>query len=131
MRDLYSMAAFILAMILLYGFRRPILARLRQFDERNSQRRIEELRDRRDQLAHFKHTMRLAEEQVEEIGEHVVSDSRTGTPVTLYLFEGEQFLSRDEAEAVRNEVVIAKAREFYKDLPKALTERREGKIRRK
>ena len=83
MRDLYSMAAFILAMILLYGFRRPILARLRQFDERNSQRRMEELQDRRDQLAHFKHTVRLAEEQVEEIGEHVVPDARTGTPVTF------------------------------------------------
>jgi hypothetical protein len=130
MRDLFSMAAFILAMILLYGFRRPILARLKQFDERNSHRRMEELRDRSDQLAHFRHTMRLAEEQVEEIGEHVVSDSRTGTPVTFYLFEGERFLSRDEAEAARNEVVIAKAREFYMDLPKALTERREGKIRR-
>jgi hypothetical protein len=131
MRDLYSMAAFILVMILLYGYRRPILARLKQFDERNSQRRMEELQDRRDQLAHFKHTVRLAEEQVEEIGEHVVPDARTGTPVTLYLFEGERFLSRDEAEAARNESVITKAREFYKDLPKALTERREGKIRRK
>jgi hypothetical protein len=130
MRDLYSMAAFILAMILLYAFRRPILVRLKQFDERNSERRMEELSDRRDRLAHFKHTIRLAEEQVEEIGEHVVPDARTGTPVTLYLFEGERFLSRDEAEAARNEVVITKAREFYKELPKALAERREGKIRR-
>lgn len=125
------MAAFILAMILLFGFRRPILARLKQFDERNAQRRLDELRDRRDRLAHFKHTLRLAEEQVEEIGEITVPDSRTGTPVKIYLFEGERYLSRDEAEAVRNESVIVKARAFYQELPRALAERRgDGKLRR-
>ncbi|HEY5047432.1 MAG TPA: hypothetical protein VII49_05380 [Rhizomicrobium sp.] len=130
MRDLYSMAAFVLALVLIFGLRRPILARLKRFDERNEQRRTEELQDRRDRLAHYKHTMRLAEEQVEEIGETVVPDARTGTPVTLYLFEGERFHSRDEAEAVRNESVVARAREFYRDLPAALTQRGEGKIRR-
>ena len=129
MRDLYSMAAFILVMIVLFGFRGQILARLKQFDDRNMRRREDELRDRQDRLAHFKHTMSLAEEQVEEIGEITEPDSRTGTPVKFYLFEGERFFSRDEAEAARNEVVVAKAREFYRDLPKALTERRESKIR--
>jgi hypothetical protein len=129
MRDLYSMAAFILVLMVVFGFRGQILARLKRFDDRNTRRREEELNDRRDRLAHFKHTMSLAEEQVEEIGEVTEPDSRTGTPVKLYLFEGERFFSRDEAEAARNEVVVAKAREFYRDLPKALTERRESKIR--
>src|SRR5579862_6802470 len=113
MRDLYSMAALILAAILLYGFRRPILARLKEFDARNAERRAEELRDRRDRLAHFRHTLRLAEEQVEEIGETVAADARTGDPVKIYLFEGERFLSRDEAEAARNEAIVVKARSFY------------------
>jgi hypothetical protein len=129
MRDLYSMVAFILAALLLYGFRRPILARLRQFDERNTLRRQEEMRDRRDNLAHFRHTLRLAEEQVEDIGELIVLDARTGTPVTLYLFEGERYLSRDDAEAARNDIIVAKARTFYQELPKALAERRDGKLR--
>jgi hypothetical protein len=129
MRDLTSMVAFILVLMVLFGFRGQILARLKQFDDHNARRREQELNDRRDHLAHFKHTMSLAEEQVEEIGEITEPDSRTGTPVKLYLFEGERFFSRDEAEAVRNERVVAKAREFYKDLPRALTERRESKIR--
>jgi hypothetical protein len=129
MRDLYSMAAFLLALILLYGMRKPILARLKAFDERNAQRRLDEMQDRRDRLAHFRHTLKLAEEQVEEVGEITVPDARTGDPVKMYLFEGERFLSRDEAEAARNEVVVAKARGFYVELPKALAERREGKIR--
>ena len=129
MRDLTSMVAFILVLMVVFGFRGQILARLKRFDDRNARRREQELNDRRDHLAHFKHTLGLAEEQVEEIGEITESDSRTGTPVKLYLFEGERFFSRDEAEAARNEVVVAKAREFYRDLPKALTERRESKIR--
>jgi hypothetical protein len=129
MRDLYSMVAFILVLMVLFGFRGQILARLKRFDDRNARRREQELNDRYDHLAHFKHTLGLAEEQVEEIGEITEPDSRTGTPVKLYLFEGERFFSRDEAEAARNEVVVTKAREFYRDLPKALTERRESKIR--
>jgi hypothetical protein len=129
MRDLYSMAAFILAMILLYGFRKPILARLKAFDERNAQRRLDEMRDRRDRLAHFRHTLKTAEEQVEEIGEILIPDARTGNPVKMYLFEGERFYSRDEAEAARNEAVVTKARGFYQELPLALSRRGDEKLR--
>lgn len=130
MRDLYSMSAFIFAVLLLYRFRGPILARLKAFDARNTERRREEMRDRRDRLAHFRHTLCLAEEQVEEIGEITIPDARTGDPVTVYLFEGERFLSRDEAEAARNETIVAKARAFYHELPRALAERRgDGKLR--
>jgi hypothetical protein len=130
MGNLYSMAAFILAVLLLYRFRHLFLSPLRQFDERNTRRRQEEMQDRRDRLAHFKHTLRLAEEQVEEIGQVIVPDARTGSPVTLYLFEGERYLSRDDAEAARNESIISKARGFYQELPRALAERRDSKLRK-
>lgn len=129
MRDLISMAAIIFVTLLIYGLRAPILARLQRFDARNAFRRSEELRDRRDRLAHYKHTLRLAEEQVEEIGVTVVPDARTGDPVNVYLFEGERFLSRRDAEAARNEVIVAKAREFYVELPHALAQRGDGKLR--
>ncbi|MGD0190922.1 MAG: hypothetical protein ABSD74_09300 [Rhizomicrobium sp.] len=129
MHDFTPVWALIAALIVLYAFRNRILAWLRRFDQRNTLRRLEELRDRRDNLAHFRHTLRLAEEQVEDIGELIAPDARTGTPVTLYLFEGERYLSRDDAEAARNEVVIARARAFYEELPKALAERRDGKLR--
>ncbi len=61
----------------------------------------QEMRDRADSLAHFRHTLKLAEEQVEEVGEIDAIDERLGTPVTRYVFEGELFATRDEAEAAR------------------------------
>ena len=130
MRDLFSMAAFLLAAILLYGLRTPILAALKRFDDRNIARRVQEVRDRGDHHAHFRHTLQLAEEQVESVGELIVPDARTGSPVTRFLFEGEQFLSRAEAEAARKEAVVAKARTFYHELPLALRQRGEGTIGR-
>src|SRR6185312_3844019 len=99
-------------------------AALRRFDERNVERIREEYSDRRDALAHYKHTVRVAEEQVEEIGEFQALDTRTGLPVTRYLFEGEQFATRDEAEAARQRSIVGKARNFYKELPAALAHRR-------
>jgi hypothetical protein len=131
MRDLFSMAAFLLVLILLYGFRRPILAALKRFDEANIARRTEETHDRVDRLAHFKHTLRLAEEQVEDVTEMIGRDTRTGSPITLFVFEGEQFHSRDEAEAARNEAIVAKAREFYRELPVELMRRGDGTLGRK
>jgi hypothetical protein len=123
-------AGLILAGILIYRFGRPISAALRRFDAENRARRFEELRDRTDQLAHFRHTLRRAEEQVETIGEVAVSDERTGTPVTRYLFEGEQFATRADAERVRADKVRSLARTFYMDLPAALAARKgDGRIR--
>jgi hypothetical protein len=105
MNGLYEVSALVLGGILVYGFRARILDRLRRFDQRNIARRRREMDDRRDRFAHYKHTLELAGEQVEEIGEIKVPDERTGDPVTRYLFEGETFASRDEAEAVRNEKI--------------------------
>jgi hypothetical protein len=130
MRDLLDSGAILLVAILVFGFRERILSVLKRFDARNAARRRNEVSDRQDRLAHYRHTLSLAEEQVEEIGETTMPDARTGTPVTRYLFEGEMFASRDEAEAARNEAVVAKARAFYKELPAALARRGDGKLGR-
>jgi hypothetical protein len=124
MESLITTAAVIIGAILLWRFRAPLVSALRRFDERNVERIQEELTDRRDPVAHFKHTFRVAEEQVEEISELPTHDSRTGEPVVRYVFEGEQFATRDEAEAARQRSIVSKARNFYKELPAALAHRR-------
>jgi hypothetical protein len=128
LRDLLTTVALLMAGLVLYRFRVPILAALARFDARNVARRREEMDDRRDQLAHYKHTLRLAEEQVEEIEEFATQDARTGEAVTRYLFEGENFASRDEAEAMRQRAIVAKARNFYVELPVALAQARKDKL---
>ena len=128
MNGLYQVSALVFGGLLIYGFRTRILDRLRRFDQRNIARQRQEVDDRRDRLAHYKHTLELAAEQVEDIDEIKVPDERTGDPVTRYLFEGETFASRDEAEAVRNEKIVAKAREFYMELPAALAARSKDKL---
>jgi hypothetical protein len=128
MKNLYEVSALVLGGLLIYGFRVPILDRLRRINQRNIARQRQDMEDRRDRFAHYKHTLQLAEEQVEEIGEIKVADERTGDPVTRYLFEGETFASRDEAEAARNEKIVAKAREFYRELPAALAARGKDKL---
>lgn len=125
MRDLYWTAAVILAALLLYRFRTVWLDALKRFDQRNVARLEEERRDKSDPVAHFKHTLKVAGEQVEEVQEIVEPDERTGDPVTRYLFNAEKFATREEAEEARNIVVVAKARIFYRHLPAALAARRE------
>jgi hypothetical protein len=124
MESLIGTAVLIIGAILLYRFRTPALDALRRFNARNVARIQEEISDRRDVRAHYKHTLRLAQEQVEEVSEVPSRDFRTGLPVTRYLFEGEQFAGRDEAEAARQHSVVAKARQFYQELPAALAHRR-------
>ena len=114
----------IVAALLVYRFRRAIGARLKRFDDANVRRIAEQERDKVDPLAHYRHTLRIAEEQVEAVGEIVEADARLGTPVTRYLFEGERFATRVEAERMRAEKIRAIARGYYMDLPMALAERR-------
>ncbi len=128
--SLYATAAFVLAAILLYRFHRPIIAALARFDARNMARKFDEARDRRDRLAHYRHTVRLAEEQVDNITEVVVSDERTATPVKRFVFAGETFVTREDAEAAREATIIAKARDFYAELPAALSRRGDATLRR-
>ena len=122
---LYWTGGFILACILAYRYHRPVLAALRRFDLRNQTRKIEEIRDRGDQLAHFRHTIHRAEEQVEAVSELTATDAKTATQVTRYVFEGAQFATRAEAERARAEKVRLLARTFYMELPSALAARRE------
>jgi hypothetical protein len=130
MRDLFVTAGLIVAAILVYGFRAPILRVLRRFDRRNAARQAEQMRERSDPVAHFRHTLQLAEEQVEEIAEIATHDERTATPVTRYVFQGEIFATRRDAEKARAAVVGQIARGFYADLPKALASRGNGKLGR-
>ena len=124
MSDLYWTAALIFVGLLLYRFREVWLGALRRFDARNVARLEQEQMDRRDPVAHFRHTLSVAGEQVEEVQEIVEPDERTGDPVTRYLFNAEKFATREEAEEARNIVVVAKARIYYRHLPAALTARR-------
>ncbi|HTT84112.1 MAG TPA: hypothetical protein VMF67_11565 [Rhizomicrobium sp.] len=123
MHGLYATAGLVLAAILAYRFHHLILAALARFDARNTARIREAIRDRQDRNAHYKHTIRLAEEQVDVITEIAVSDERTGAPVSRFLFAGEMFATREDAEAARQDAILARAREFYVELPAALTRR--------
>ena len=128
MSDLYWTCAFIFVALLLYRFRDTWLGALKRFDERNVARQEQERRDKTDPVAHFRHTLSVAGEQVEEVQEIVEPDERTGDPVTRYLFNAEKFATREEAEEARNIVVVAKARIFYRHLPAALAARRDDRL---
>jgi hypothetical protein len=101
---------------------------LKAIDARIRARHEADIRDRTDQVAHFRHTLALAEEQVEAVTQFTASDERTGTPVTRFLFEGETFASQADAKRVREERVRALARGFYMDLPAALAARKDGRL---
>jgi hypothetical protein len=124
MSDLYTTAAIILVAILLYHFRSVWLGALKRFDERNVARIEQEQREKSDPAAHFRRTLEIAGEEVEEVHEIVEPDARTGDPVTRYIFGAEKFATREEAEEARNIVVVAKARIFYRHLPAQLAARR-------
>jgi hypothetical protein len=127
--NLIQMTLLIVAALLLYRFRARIFGALHRFDDRVVARRSEEMRDRQDHNAHYKHTLRLAEEQVEDVQTIAIPDARTAEPVTRYVFEGEQFATREEAEEIRAGKIRDIARGFYMELPRALAEpRRKGKL---
>ena len=129
LRDLLTTSFIIAALLVIFRYRHEIAAALARFDARNVKRIQEEQRDRGDPIAHFRHTLKVAEEQVEDISEITVPDERLGTPVARYVFEGEQFPSRFEAERVRAEKIRAIARGFYVELPRALANRKQdGKL---
>ena len=124
LRNLLTTSAFIAVMLVIYRFRRDIVAAFVRFDQRNVKRIEDEQRDRTDPIAHFRHTLKVAEEQVEEVSEITVPDERLGTPVTRFVFEGEQFATRFDAERVRAEKIRSIARGFYVELPAALAQRK-------
>ena len=124
MSNLLTLALILFAAVLLYGLRDRLLAALRRFDARNARRRADEARALMDRYAHYRQTVEFAEEHIELVATLTVSDERTGEPVTRYVFLGEQYATRKDAEAARHAVVIEKAREFYIDLDRIYLSRR-------
>jgi hypothetical protein len=122
--DVLSVFLFVAVLIAIYRYHRAVIEALRRFDARNVRRIAEQERERGDPLAHFRATLRTAEEQVEAVSEITVADERLGTPVSRYLFEGERFATRADAERARAEKVRAIAHNYYVDLPRALAERK-------
>jgi hypothetical protein len=100
----------------LYRWRVPIVAALRRFDARNAARQEQDFRDRFERDAHYRHTLGLVEEQIEQVSVIHVPDSRTGIMVPRYVFLGEHYQTRPEAEAARHAAVMARARSFYVDM---------------
>jgi len=123
LRDLLTAFLAIVAALAVYRYRRRIVDGLRRFDADNVRRIQEQEAEKADPVAHFKHTLRAAEEQVEAVSEITVGDERLGTPVTRYVFEGQRYATRFEAERVRAEKIRAIAHNYYVELPRALAER--------
>jgi hypothetical protein len=131
LENLIGASLFVLVCIVVYRFHREIFAGLRRFDAQNRARIEAQLKERTDATAHFRHTLGLAEEQVDQVRTVTVSDERTAMPVTRYLFEGETFMDEREARRAREEKVRAIARSFYMELPAALAARGgDGKLGR-
>ena len=128
MSRLFLTAALLLAAILIVRFWPRISRALRKFDAENVARIRQEQADRADQLAHFRHTLGTAQEQVEEISEIAELDPRTASSVTRYVFEGECFATRWEAEKARAQKIGDIARGFYRELPAALANRGKDKL---
>lgn len=125
LRDVLTLFGFLAVAILIYRYHRAMLDALRRFDARNVQRIRDQEMEKADPLAHYRHTLKTAEEQVEAVGTVTVRDARLGTPVALFVFDGERFLAREDAERARAEKVRAIARGYYVELPAALAERKE------
>src|SRR5437868_2604601 len=101
MSDLITVILIFFAGMLAYAFRHRILEPLRRFEARNTRRRAEEARALYDKHAHYRQTVEFAQEEIEEVSKITVPDERTGEPVARYLFLGDQYPTRSEAEAVR------------------------------
>src|SRR6266850_5700844 len=122
--NLVSLALILVAAALFYRFRESILMPLRRFEANNAARRGEEARALFDRYAHYRQTVQLAEEQVEEVTKLRAADARSGEPVERYVFLGVSYGTRREAEAARHAAIVEKAREFYIDLDRMYLSRR-------
>ena len=116
MWDAVLLALLFCAGAALYRWRQPIVAAIRRFDARNAARQEQDFRDRFERDAHYRHTLGLVDEQIERVSVIEVADSRTGILVPRYVFLGEHYQTRPEAEEARRTVVMARARAFYVDM---------------
>jgi hypothetical protein len=123
-RNLLILAIIFAVFAVFLAFRDRIVGALKRFDARNRARRAEEARALFDGYAHYRQTVELAEEQVEEVTKFRTTDVRTGEPVEGYIFLGVQYATRREAEAARHAAIVGKAREFYMELDQIYLGRR-------
>lgn len=126
-QNLLIVAVILAVAALFLAFRDRIVGALKRFDERNVARRAEEARALFDGYAHYRQTVELAEEQVEEVTKFRTTDARTGEPTDGYIFLGVQYATRREAEAARHAAIVGKAREFYMELDQIYLGRRGGR----
>ncbi len=124
LQNLLVLAVVLAVVAVFLAFRDRIVGALKRFDARNQARRAEEARALFDGYAHYRQTVELAEEQVEEVTKFRTTDTRTGEPVEGYIFLGAQYATRREAEAARHAAIVEKAREFYMELDKIYLGRR-------
>jgi hypothetical protein len=122
--NLTTVALCIVTALVAYWLWPRLAAAFKRFDAENRDRIERQLHERGDHTAHFRHTLDVAQEQVEEIAEISERDPRTGTAVKRYVFEGVWYATRDEAERERAKRIGDIARGFYHDLPAALAARR-------
>jgi hypothetical protein len=103
---------------------------VQRIDAKIRARHEEEAQDRGDNLAHYRHTIKLADEQIEQVQEARYADAPSDgvTPLTAYVFEGKRYPSRERAEEARLLKVREKAREFYIELPFALSSTNDEKL---
>ena len=123
--NLISTVLFVLVVIVIARFWPQISGVIRRFDTQVRDRRAQEIRDRGDATAHFRHTLKLAEEQVDDVTSVIVPDERTAQPITRWQFAGETFASEADARRAREDTVRTIARGFYMDLPAALRARKD------
>jgi hypothetical protein len=123
-RNLLILAVIFAVFALFLAFRDRIVGALKRFDARNTERRAAEARALFDGYAHYRQTVELAEEQVEEVTKFRTTDARTGEPVEGYIFLGVPYATRREAEAARHAAIVEKAREFYMELDQIYLGRR-------
>lgn len=113
MTNIFLITFLFLTGCALFRWRAPILGALRRFDEANRARREDELRARLDPKEHYRQTLRVAAEEVEEVAEILEPDPRTGMRLPAFVFLGVRYASREEANAARNATIVTRAREFY------------------
>jgi hypothetical protein len=120
----------IVAGIVIYHYRAQIWGVVQRFDAKTKARHEEEARDRGDNLAHYRHTIKLADEQIEQVQEvrYAKTHSAGATPLVAYVFEGKRYPNREQAEDARLLKVREKAREFYIELPFALASTNDDKL---
>ena len=116
MRNLLLIGFLFCLAAALYRWRAAIIGALQRFDARNAARQREEMLARVQWDAHYRQTLKLADEQIEPITESAAPDPRTGVMRPRYVFLGEEFATREEAEEARLATVTNKARAFYQDM---------------